>query len=323
MGKCASVAGRKWIFAACVAGFCWAGHASYGLTITPTFDVSITSDANAAAIESTINSAINIYQSTFSDPINVTIQFKEMTSGLGMSNTWIYKLNYNSGPGDFLPHLISDATSANDFIALSHLPNAVNNPVNGTSTINLKTANIRALGIPGSFPSGLAGGFDGIISLNTSITFPPQPSGSPNYFLQATAEHEIDEVLGLGSDLPGGGTGGFFNDPMPEDLYRYDSSGNRNFTTAGDNAFFSIDGTTDLARFNQNSTGDYGDWWSTGPHTPQVQDAFATPGATPSLGSAELTALDVIGYTLAAPEPASASCLLLGAVTLVARRRRR
>ena len=33
------------------------------LTITPTFDASITGDANAAAIENTINSAISYYSS--------------------------------------------------------------------------------------------------------------------------------------------------------------------------------------------------------------------------------------------------------------------
>jgi hypothetical protein len=101
----------------------------------------------------------------------------------------------------------------------------------------------------------------------------------------------MDEVLGLGSALPS------LTDPFPEDLFRYDSSGNRNFTTSGDDAYFSLDGTNLLARFNQDSSGDYGDWWSIGSHTPQVQDAFATPGATPNLG-VELTALDVVGYDL-------------------------
>ena len=39
------------------------------------------------------------------------------------------------------------------------------------------------------------------------------------------------------------------------------------------------------------------DWWTAGTHTPQVQDAFATAGATPSLG-VELTVLDVVGWDL-------------------------
>jgi hypothetical protein len=55
-------------------------------------------------------------------------------------------------------------------------------------------------------------------------------------------------------------------------------------------------------QFNQNGGGDYGDWWSSGPHTPRVQDAFGTTGATPNLG-VELTFLDVIGWDLVTGTP--------------------
>src|SRR5207237_163280 len=80
----------------------------------------------------------------------------------------------------------------------------------------------------------------------------------------------------------------------------YDASGNRSFTTALTTVFFSIDGTTHIAQFdNQNDGGDFGDWQSN-PRpsgvSPQVQDAFATPGAHPTLGNSEKTALDVQGY---------------------------
>src|SRR5262249_3799169 len=99
--------------------------------------------------------------------------------------------------------------------------------------------------------------------------------------------------------------------PLPEDLYRYNSNGVRNWTTAGDNAFFSIDGTNRLVQFNQDSGGDYGDWWSNngggnpGPNPPpRVQDAFGFPGTSPTLatdaGLVELRALNVIGYTFQA-----------------------
>lgn len=92
------------------------------------------------------------------------------------------------------------------------------------------------------------------------------------------------------------------------DLFRYDSGGQRTYTTNGDNAYFSLDDTTLLARFNQDPTGDYSDWWSPGdqrwspPGTPtvaQVQDAFGATGGFQELGTNELTALDIIGYTLA------------------------
>jgi hypothetical protein len=92
--------------------------------------------------------------------------------------------------------------------------------------------------------------------------------------------------------------------PFPEDLFRYDAAGNRSFNTNNAaQAFFSLDGTTQLAQFHNISDGaDYGDWESSA--TAQVQDAFATPGAHPQLG-VELRALDVIGYDLSVPEPST------------------
>jgi len=258
---------------------------AHGLVIQATFDSSITSDPNAAAIERTINAAIAVYEAKFSDPITVTIKFQETTTGLGLSSWWYYEIPYRQ----YYTNLLADAKSSDDAIALAHLPAGANNPVTGTTTIWVKTANLRAIGITG-MNSGLAGGVDGIISLNIAIMNLSRPPASPSkYDLMAVVEHEIDEVLGLASALPSVTT------PLPEDLFRYQSRGNRSFTTSGDNARFSINGTTFLARFNQNSAGDYGDWWTAGAHTPQVQDAFFTAGATPELG-VELTALDVIGY---------------------------
>ena len=43
--------------------------------------------------------------------------------------------------------------------------------------------------------------FDGTTNWNTGITFPGSPGSSGAYSLMATVEHEMDEVLGLGSDL--------------------------------------------------------------------------------------------------------------------------
>lgn len=294
--------------------FAFSGHCRAGLIITPTFDSSITSDPNAAAIESVINSAISIYESDFSDPINVTIDFKEMSSGLGDSQWTYYTIPYQT----FINDLTADATTANDAIALAHLPHGSTDPADGSTFISVKTANLRAIGITGD-NSILPGGYDGIISLNTNVTNVGSPGTTGQYSLMATAEHEIDEVLGLGSGLQGSGN---LTHPLPEDLFRYTQgpSGSLTYTKSGDNAYFSIDGgVTDLARFNQDSSGDYGDWWSNngagnpGPNPPtQVQDAFAFPGTSPTLGVNELTALDVIGYNLVVPEPSTIALVFCG-----------
>ncbi len=174
----------------------------------------------------------------------------------------------------------------------------------GNNNVRVGTALLRALGNSAGNVS-----MDGSISIVTSIcnldrTGPQDPT---KYDLMAVAAHEIDEVLGFGSALNGLQNG----DQHPatvkaDDLFRYDQNGARSYdTNLATQAFFSIDGgATKLARFNQKQGGDFSDWFSTGPHTPQVQDAFNTQGATQNLG-VELRRLDVLGYArvtnLAAP----------------------
>jgi hypothetical protein len=313
------------VAAALAIAMCVPGYAS-NLVINPTFDSTITCDPDAVAIEASINAAINFYETYFTDPIAVSITFQEITSGLGQS-TWAY---YNIPYSTFYNHLVSDASTGTDSTALAHLPGGPSNPVNGSGNINVKTANLRAVGING-LNSGLPGGADGIIGLNTHITDIGSPGTSGQYGLFAVAEHEIDEVLGLASALPKNLTGG---DPLPEDLFRYDSSGLRSYTTTSSAlAYLSIDGTTLLAQFdNQSDGGDYGDWQSNplpGGVSPKVQDAFATPGAHPTLGpsSPEVIALDAIGYNFANPTPEPSpgillsSALVLGALFVLGRRK--
>jgi hypothetical protein len=272
-----------------------APHAtSAGLIIVPTFDSTITSDPNAVAIEAAINSAIGIIESQFSDPITVTITFSE-GSGLGSSSTYFGNLPYST----FLAALKADSKSGSDATAVGLLPSVATNPVNGSTTINVKTANLRAVGIAAAPP------FDGMIAVNTAITTPGSPGSTLQYNLIPVVLHEIDEVLGLGSSLPQNYNSTIF----PQDLFRYSGTNTRTYTTAdsrtsGVFAYFSIDGANALAEFdNQNDGGDFADWQSNPRRSgvaAKVQDAFATPGANPSMGI-ELTALDVIGYDRVLP----------------------
>ncbi|MBI3785913.1 MAG: hypothetical protein HY270_21175 [Deltaproteobacteria bacterium] len=286
-----------------------------GLVITPIFDASITSDPDGAKIMNTIETAIEFYESHITDPVTVVIKFKKMGSGLGRSSTFITckqsnaslcfepLISYTSS----LTALSTRATTADDATALANLPSGPNNPVDLNPNMVMTLPNARALGFTADAPPGNP---DSTISLHTAICNLDRSSiDTSKYDLLAVVEHEIDEALGLGSALNGLPN----NAPAPtgpvylEDLFRYDQMGLRSFTTSPTaQAFFSTDGTTQLARFNQTAGGDFHDWYSpfNVAHVPQVQDAFGTPGATPDLG-VELTVLDVIGYTFGTPTPPS------------------
>jgi hypothetical protein len=296
--------------------FCVAS-APANLVITPTFAASINNDANASTIKATINAAIGNYESLFADPITVFITFQEMSGGVGQSSVQNINVPYAS----YLTQLTADKTTANDNTAVATLPVQANNPVNGTSTVRLSTATIRAVGgITGVNATTSAGNPDATISLNTSVLNLSRAATDQTKFdLMSVAEHEIDEVLGTASALNLADT----SSPKAMDLFRYDQNGARTYSTSSSvQSFFSINGgTTDLARFNQNASGDFGDWFSPGGQTPQVQDAFATLGSHPDLG-VELTALDVVGFDLV-PEPASVILLGGGLAIGLARRRPR
>jgi hypothetical protein len=323
---------RKIVFSRFSSGFVLAltlptAYASSSFSIVPTFASNITSDPNAAMIEGAIDNVIGIYDATFvspfATPITVNITFQEMSSGLGESEFELFAVPWNT----FCNALGSVATSSNAVAAVASIGScgsnaSAPNPVTGTSSVEIKPANALALGGLGlSLPAS-----DGTISLNTSLTFPPNSKSGSTYSLAAVTEHEIDEILGLGSTLGLGSP--YDNNPAPEDLFRYAAGGARSFglnsqfteaCTGATGAFFSINGTTDLAQFNNcNNGADYGDWQSGIGNPAKVQDGYATPGATPSLG-VELIALNVIGYDAVAPEPGTfvlVGTALLGAFFL-------
>lgn len=284
-------------------------------TIAPTFDDSTLTGQAKTDFEASINSAIQSYESMITTPITVNITFKADESvGLGQSATYINYLSYSQYRADLAAH----ATTANDATALAHLPTQSTNPVNGNAQLFLTLPNLRAIGETalGTYST------DSTISLKTSLMNLSRSGtlDSNKYDLIAVTEHEMDEVLGFGSALNGlaNGSPAPTAEISPLDLYRYTSTGSRSFdTNLGTEAYFSIDGTTLLTRFNQDGSGDYQDFYTGA--TPQVQDAFGSPGAILDVGTNEQTALDVLGYTLAltpVPEPAT-TALLVGMLSLV------
>ena len=290
--------------------------AKANIAIVPTFDSSITSDSNAAGIEATINQAINFYEGIIITPITVNITFQEMNSGLGQSSTFFGTVSYS----DYLAALQANSSGdAVDTSALASLPAGANNPVNGTQNVDVTTANLRALGFNANVAT------DSTISVNTSITnFTGKTFDNSFYSLLAVLEHEMDEALGTGSNIDSGNTAGNIRG---EDLFRYSAPGTRSYTTSSSaTSYLSVDaGVTDVIDFNQVGPpggSDYGDWASSA--TPHVQDAFGTPGSSPTFGTPEQTALDAIGYNFtqvsASPEPSTIWLISLGVVGFIGRR---
>jgi hypothetical protein len=265
------------------------------LTIGPEFDRTITSDANAAAIETTITAAIAFYEASFADPVTVHFRFYEMDHGLGENSPLRGTFSYSA----YRAALVAHQTSADDATALAHLPDTTDNPVNGNPNVVVALPLARALGLTSvaGFPD------DDVIRLNTSIcNLPGEEIDPKKYSLFAVVCHEMDEGLGIDSALDNlsNGTAAPTRAVAPGDLFRYDQTGARSFNTSlSTTAYFSLDGTTDLARFNQDEMGDYNDWYSPGGQGPQVQDAIGTKGTAP-VPITELRVLDVIGY---APSP--------------------
>ena len=298
-------------------------HAS--LLITPTFDTSITTDPGAAGIEGAIDGAISTIEGDITSPNNiaVNIYFTETSTGLGGSETSVYSGSYF----DYYNAFKAVATSAAQLAALTSLGPAPTgpgsgNPVNGSTQIDITSAEGRNLGFntPGAVAAP-GGAYDTVVSLNTSLTYPPGPNNGSNYGLESVVTHEIDEALGIGgtgSTLSGSGSlTGAVGDL---DLFRYSAPGVRSYSntqTTSPYSYFSIDGgDTVLTYFNQTSGADYSDWLSNPipvGFSPQVQDAFGAPGTNPALGVNEITAFNAIGYdSIGSPTPEPSNVLLSG-----------
>jgi hypothetical protein len=283
--------------------------ATAGLIIQATFHSSITSNPNAAAIEAMINRAISIYESLFSDPVTIQILFRysptapdgtPLPSGTISRSDFIY---YTIPWTPYINALRADAKTGNDTAANASLPGTAL-----SSNVKPSSASGRAVGLdtpPGMSANGTLGGpFDGIVTLNSAVPYQfTRPPSASNYDGQRSIEHEIDEVIGLGSRLNISG-----NDLRPQDLFNWSSAGVRNLSSSGTRYFSINGGSTGIAYFSQNPSGDFGDWLSTAcPQAhPYVQNAFGCAGqfSDVTATSPEGVNLDVIGYDLAgAPRP--------------------
>jgi hypothetical protein len=310
------------------------------LTIVDTFDSSIATQTNAAAIESGIQSASNTMGSLFGNPVTVNILFQYNNSVLGQVNPATYTVPYATYAGLLQANAATNPANSTLATAVAHLSSG--NDSNGTLPILSTSANLRALGLTAAIGNltssgvtGPSGSYDAIVTVgNLSYS-----SNGPGFNSQGVGEveHLVNEVLG------GGGAGSTLGTPSqnsafgPLDLYRYASTGSTiaNITTtpsyttsSGAVAGFSVNGgATGIAQFNQAGSGsEYGDFANVG--SCQIQDAFGC-GATPvfSTSSPEYLMLEAIGYdpvTAAVPESSTWGMMMLGfaSIGVIAYRRK-
>ena len=299
-----------------------------------------------AAAVTEINSVVTLLQNSFINnaTLNITIDFTS-SCGLGCSSTQLVGASYALWRNQMIADLIANPQNTFLSAAVATLPTTdpLDSTINGSSVVALKSANARALGF--SFAaftdSALAFTNDGVTFEYTSVATPGL------WDFRNVFEHELDEALGIGSTLTHIGN----NAALPsffeaEDYFRYSSTpGVRSVTTnPAAVVFFSYNGVTDVAQFNQNDAAcghagspndfiDRNDWINgigppcVAPPTPLVRDAIIFPGQVAAYGpgTPEFIALETLGYD-PIPEPGTLALLgasLLGMATLRRRTRNR
>jgi hypothetical protein len=257
-----------------------------------TFDASVLSAP--AEFKTDVLSVASYYASQFTDPVtvNLNVGFGEVggsalpSNALGASSTNLVSTSYKT----LVNALKADATSSADHSAVASLP--TRDPT-GFGFYWASTAEAKALGLY----SGT--GADGSIGFSsTAGTFDYNAADgvtAGQYDFVGAVAHEFSEVMGR-LTLDGGRIGFWPHSFLPLDLFHFSASHVRTFSGTQP-GYFSVDGgVTNLENFNTNSAGDYGDWSSA--KGVDAFNAFATSGTPLPISSADVTALDAIGWNV-------------------------
>jgi hypothetical protein len=291
------------------------------LVIQTTFDTSVQSLPNAAAVENAFNYAAQQFDSLIRNDITVNINVvADPSTGLGASTVAFQPSNYDAVRGGLLSH----AVTANANLAANSLP--LSDPTSGAS-VQLTTANAKAIGLV----AANATASDGSFFFNPNLSFALDPNNrveTGKYDFVGLAFHEITEILGRNNSIDSGSNDAnshYSGTVQPYDLFRFTGAGARSLNPKDANVYFSINGGVSVVeKFNgPGNGGDIQDWvGTTNPN--DACNAFGDSGQIGDLTEADKTALEAIGYNLSTvPEPAMCAPLAgLGALGFALIRRR-
>ena len=285
-----------------------------GLVIVPTFTSNFNTNfgANAGAAQAAWIAAANVFESAFTDniQINITVDAVAGTGTFGSSkSSFIFGQTWAQLQADAL----ADAKTANDAIATGPGGSLSGADPTGGAEFWVTRSEAKALGI---IPSDAAN--DGITTFGTGFNFTfSGPIAAGTYDFQGLAAHEISEVMGR-IGLKGAIISGHANSQSMLDAFSYTGAGTRalGLAPSGSVGSFSINGGTTLLKLYNDAASNGLDTrdWAGG--TNDSFNQFSSSDVVNGVSSVDLQELDVIGYDLAAPEPST--LMLLGSALVVA-----
>ena len=294
--------------------------------IPATAAITLTCDPNVDTARADLCASMNataasLYNKTFTNA-NANIYVKFGKTGLGASTTITVQIPFST--------FVAALTASKNGAQATALPflNSLAAPLYGAGAVSVSSALAWTLGIP-NIPGldakekpctkDAPGCYAGIITLTDEAGAFYFRSGTQtriSYDIFTTVEHEIDEVLGVSSCIDTNGpiltNPCGTNVPAALDLFRYSAPGKLVLISATPGHYFSIDGGVSNAApgvfFNTLADGsDYHDFIAPCPAPAyHVQDATGCPGTGGGVditndGGIEITILNSIGYSLAAP----------------------
>ncbi len=297
--------------------------------------------ANAPALAA-FNRAANAWENVFHDPITVTINANLQNLGsssiIGSTSNVYLEDNFDN----VRAAMVADAFNSSTYGLTSHLPTLAQFSAFMPSGFSLdggiasSKANLKAMGYTGL--DGAFGAADGTMTFNSNFAFDYDASNgiTPGQMdFQLVATHEIGHLLGFTSivDI----VGQVSPQPLPPfalDLFRFQNGGSFDPTTMSDFTNFPRDLVPGHADIFDDLTNEYlmstvsdgrqASHWKDDALIGSrigIMDPTLNFGATYGISSADIRALDLIGWDL--PEPSAACIFVLSGFVFLPRRAKR